>query len=163
MSSPMSSQMSSSDCDSETMRAAKLAREPAEVAARIQQITGPSPQPGLSGYRLVRPGSPAVYLVDPAGYRRRIANHTTYNRLFRSWHGIVDTCNLEEIAEGIPIAHGTILVRGDAGGEIYVLDEGHKRALASEAVMDKYWFNWGRVSVIRQVLIDHVPSGDVWR
>ena len=159
----MSSNMSSSDCDSETTRVAKLAREPAAVASRIQQFTGPSPQPALSGYRLVRPGSPAVYLVDPAGYRRRIANHTTYTRLFRSWHGIVDTCNLEEIAEGIPIANGTILVKGDAGREIYLLDEGLKRALASDSVMDKYWFNWGRVCVIRQVLIDHVPSGDVWQ
>jgi hypothetical protein len=154
--------MSSQDCDSETTRVAKPANGPAAIGSRIRETIGASPQPALSGYRLVSPGLPEIYLVDPAGYRRRIPNHTTYNRLFRSWRGIVDTADMADISEGAPLTNGTLLVRGDSKNEIYLLDEGRKRVLTRDQVMDKYWFNWGRVCVIRQVLMDQVPEGDVW-
>jgi len=110
----------------------------------------------------VIPGQPHVYLIDPAGYRRRVASHATYDRLFRDWRGIVDTSDLERLAERPPLTSGSLLVRGDASARIYLLDEGRKRFIPSDAAMDKYWFNWARICVVRQVLIDHVPLGDAW-
>jgi hypothetical protein len=158
------------DCDSETMRVARAAQVIARAAARVRETAlaaagsphRAAPHPPAAGYRVVRPGRPDIYLVDPAGYRRKIPNHTTYNRLFRNWRGIVDTHDLDEIAEGPPLRSGTLLVRGDASSEIYLLDEGHKRLLVGESVLDKYWFDETRVCLIRQLLIDHVPAGEAW-
>src|SRR5258708_218303 len=85
-----------------------------------------------------RPGRPDVYVVDPAGYRRRVANHSTYDRLFRDWRGIVDATDLEEMAERPPLTSASLLVRGDASALIYLLDEGRKRLIPNDAVMNKY-------------------------
>jgi hypothetical protein len=43
-----------------------------------------------------------------------------------------------------------------------LLDHGRRRVITDGAVMNKYWFNWNRVFVIRQVLIDHMPLGEEW-
>jgi hypothetical protein len=153
--------MSSPECDSESMRVAVTAMP--QVASAAHPVTAPHPRPERSGSRLVRPGRPDVYLVDPSGYRRRIPNHTTYNRLFRDWRGISDSNDLEEIAEGPALKSATILVRGDGAARIYLLDDGRKHFIPNDTVMDKYWFNWGRICVVRQILIDHVPEGDPWQ
>jgi hypothetical protein len=150
------------ECDSDTMRVAEAAHSPSRMVSGIRVGTGAEPQPERAGCRLVSPGRPDVYVVDPAGYRRRVANHSTYDRLFRDWRGIADACDLEGIAERPALTSGSLLVRGDASAMIYLLDEGRKRLIPSHTVMDKYWFNWGRICVVRQILIDHVPAGDVW-
>jgi hypothetical protein len=116
----------------------------------------------MAGYRLVRPGKSEIYLVDPEGFRRRIPNHTVYSRLFRSWHGIIDVHDLDAIAEGVAFAVDTRLVRGDDSYAIYIVDDGRKRALASKAVMDKYWFDWSGVALVPQLLIDPMPTGELW-
>ena len=151
----------SPECDSETTRVAKSVAQ-AKVAARIRGATTPCPQPIMAGYRLVRPGKPDIYLVDPAGYRRRIPNHTVYCRLFRSWHGIIDVHALDDIAEGAPFAVDTRLVRGDDSYAFYILDGSRKRALANEAVLDKYWFDRGGVALVPQRLVDDMPTGELW-
>ena len=150
------------ECDSETARVARAAPPGPEAVVEVAPASGSRPRPERSGARIVSPGRPDVYLVDPAGYRRRIPNHTTYCRLFRDWRGISDADDLDEIAEGLPFKSATILVRGDAAARIYLLDNGRKRLVPSDTVMDKYWFNWGRICVVRQILIDHVPEGDLW-
>jgi hypothetical protein len=154
--------MPSPECDSDTLRIADAADAQPRTVSGMRAGAGPEPQPKRSGSRLVSPGQPNVHVVDPAGYRRRIANHSTYDRLFRDWRGIVDAPDLESVAERPPLTSGSLLVRGDASARIYLLDEGRKRLIPSDAVMDKYWFNWGRICVVRQILIDHVPTGDVW-
>jgi len=73
-----------------------------------------------------------------------------------------DKSHLNMMAERPPLASGSLLVRGDASARIYLLDDGRKRLIPSDTVMDKYWFNWGRICVVRQVLIDHVPTGELW-
>ena len=153
--------MSTPECDSETTHiAAAIEGRPDRGVARAG--LGGVARVELSGKRLVRPGRPDVYLVDPAGYRRRVPNHTTYSRLFRDWQGIVDSHDLDDLAEGPPLKSATILVRGDAEARIYLLDDGRKHLIPSTTVMDKYWFNWGRICVVRQVLIDHIPIGEAW-
>ncbi|MDP9002819.1 MAG: hypothetical protein M3O46_22245 [Myxococcota bacterium] len=121
------------------------------------------PRPDLAGRRLVRPGHAEVYVIDPQGYRRRIPNHTIYNRLFRSWSGIADDPSLAEISSRPQLTTGTVLIRGDASARIYLLDEGLTRLITDATVMDKYWFGWTQILVVRQELIEHIPAGPDWR
>lgn len=133
--------------------------------AEIGRFTGPTglaPRPDLAGRRVVLPGYADIHLVDPEGYRRCIPNPTTYNRLFRSWDGICDEPGLARIALRRELTLATVLVRGDASGRIYLLDEGMKRLIVSHAVMDKYWFSWSLIHVVKQALVDRIHSAADW-
>jgi|HubBroStandDraft_1064217.scaffolds.fasta_scaffold01039_8 hypothetical protein len=141
---------------SEPTRVAKTASQ-TQVVARIRGAMVPCPQPILAGYRLVRPGKPDVHLVDPVGYRRRVPNPTVYCRGFRSWHGIIDVHDIDDIAEGAPFAGDTRLVQEDDSYAIYLLDESRTRALTSDAVMDKYWFDGRAVALVPQLLATPWP------
>jgi hypothetical protein len=122
----------------------------------------PTPRPDLAGRRLRMPGQRGVYLVDPAGYRRHVPDVATYERLFRSWDGIATLPDVDELPDRPPLGDGTMLVRGDATGAVYVIDQGRKRRIASPHTMDKYWFDWSRVCPVRQVLVDHFSCGNHW-
>jgi len=116
----------------------------------------------LVGRRLRRPGQHRVYLVDPAGYRRRVPDDAVYNRIFRDWSGIAEELDLDDVPSRPPFTRATMLVRGDASGAVFLLDQGRKRRVTSSASMQKYWFDSGRVHAVRQVLIDHFPVGHDW-
>jgi hypothetical protein len=103
-----------------------------------------------------------VYLIDPAGYRRRVPDEAVYNRLFRDWSGISDELDLDDVPSRPPLTSATMLVRGDASNAVFLLDQGRKRRVASSASMTKYWFDHERVQVVRQVLVDHFPVGHDW-
>ncbi|HEV3194185.1 MAG TPA: hypothetical protein VGY54_26955, partial [Polyangiaceae bacterium] len=135
---------------------------PSSERLGVAEAVSCAPRRALAGRRLVSPGHSEIYVVDPDGFRRRIPNHTTYNRLFRNWSGIDDEPNLHEIAIGPELTTGTILVRGDAADAIYLLDQGRKRLVADAAAMDKYWFNWSRIFAVRQAVIDRIPPGADW-
>jgi hypothetical protein len=138
--------------------------EPRAVTAARARISTPPPATplrGLAGYRVMSPGYADIHLIDPAGYRRRIADHTTYNQLFRDWSGIVDA-NLDHIADRPPLGPGTVLLRGEGRDTICLLDGGRRRLITSSAVMDKYWFKWDRVCVMPQTLVDSIPIGEDW-
>jgi hypothetical protein len=122
-----------------------------------------TPRPDLAGSRRVVPETAAVFLVDPEGYRRRVPNSMTYNRLFRSWHDVVDDANMEEIAERPEFTTGAMLVRGEVSPAIFLLDHAVKRWIVSDAALEKYWFNVDRVFVVGQSLIDRIPNGPPWR
>jgi hypothetical protein len=149
------------DFDSATMRAAEKRTETGSRPGTRRAVR-PAPRPDLSGCRLARPGWPDIYLVEPAGYRRRILNQATYDRLFRDWSGIIDVLDLENIAERAPLDANTMLIQGDADETIYLLDGHVRRALTHRSVMEKYWFNWDRVSLVRQRLVEQVPLGEPW-
>jgi hypothetical protein len=104
----------------------------------------------------------AVYLVDPAGYRRRIPNQTVLDRLFRDASEPEDMANAGDIALRPPLAASTMLVRGGASDTIYLLDQGRKRRVIGAEAMAKYSFDGDRVCVVRQVLIDSIPSAADW-
>jgi hypothetical protein len=139
-----------------------VGQPPSSERLRVAEAVPCAPRRDVAGRRLVSPGHPEIYLIDPDGYRRRIPNHTTYNRLFRNWSGIDDDAHLQEIALGLELTTGTILVRGDAADAIYLLDQGRKRLVPDAAVMDKYWFNWSRIFSVRQAVIDRIPPGADW-
>jgi len=123
--------------------------------------TTAKPLPSIAGRRVMRPGDADTYLMDPQGYRRRIANQTTYNRLFRDWSGIIDL-NLHDIAQREALAPGTLLVRADRSDTVYLVDAGRRRRISNAAVMDKYWFNWLTVCVMREPLVERIPMGREW-
>jgi hypothetical protein len=102
-----------------------------------------------------------VYIVDRDGYRRRIADQETYNRLFRDWSHIIET-NVDHIASTEPIGPGTVLVRGDESERIYIVDRGLRRAISGPSVMDKYWFKWERVSLMNQAVLESIVLGREW-
>ena len=123
--------------------------------------TTAKPLPSLAGRRVMCPGDADIYLMDPQGYRRRIANHTTYNRLFRDWSSIIDL-NLRRIAQRAALAPGTLLVRADRSDTVYLVDAGRRRRISNGAVMDKYWFNWLEVCVMLEPLVERIPMGREW-
>jgi hypothetical protein len=55
-----------------------------------------------------------------------------------------------------------LLLTSDSADSIYLLDDGRKRLVTSREVMDKYWFNLDRVSLVRKVLVDVLPVGEIW-
>jgi len=119
-------------------------------------------RPELAGTRRVAPGCTSVFVIDPDGYRRSIPSHKTYNRLFRGWQGVVDDPYLEQIAERTGLTTSAMLVRGDLSPTLYLLDHGIKRCIQGPAMMDKYWFNWDRIEVLKQFLVDAMPTGRSW-
>jgi len=155
--------MSTPNPDSETMRAAgALPAREAAGAKRDRPQAVFVPRPELAGYRLVYPGETDVYLVDPAGFRRRIPNRVTYSRLFRDGRGVVTTREAREVAQRPDLALSALLFSPELAAAIYLLDDGRKRLITSSQVMDKYWFNWGRVSLLRRALVDALPNGEIW-
>jgi hypothetical protein len=119
------------------------------------------PRADMAGRRLRLRGLSAVYLVDPAGYRRRIPSQAVHDRLFRDG-ALVAIANVGDIAPRPPLAESTMLVRGAASSVIHLLDQGRKRRVAGPSAMAKYSFDWDRVCVVRQVLIDSLPCGADW-
>lgn len=120
------------------------------------------PRPDLAGRRLRRPGGGTVYLVDPAGYRRRMPGDLAYTRLFRDKSCIADHSGLEAIVRGPSFSANTMLVRGHASETLYLLDRGRKRRIAGAATVHKYSFEADRVFVVRQPLIDAMACGADW-
>lgn len=119
------------------------------------------PRPDLAGRRFRLRGLGALYLVDPAGFRRRIPSQAVYDRLF-SQSAWVAVANVGDMAPRPPLAASTMLVRGGASDVIYLLDQGRKRRVTGPQAMAKYSFDWDRVCVVRQVLIDSIPCGADW-
>jgi len=121
------------------------------------------PRPDLAGARRLAPETTTVFLIDPEGYRRRIPNFMTYNRLFRSWHNVADDLHLDDIPERPEFTTGAMLVRGESSPAIFLLDHAIKRCVASDDVLEKYWFNVDKVFIVGQGLIDKIPNGPPWR
>jgi hypothetical protein len=121
-----------------------------------------TPRPDFAGRRLHAPGRRAIYLVDPAGYRRRVPNDFVYRRLFGNGLDVADCVQIERIALGPPLAAGTMLVRGHAAESVYLVDIGRRRRVASDTVMRKYGFAFDWVFAVRQVLVDSIPPGADW-
>ena len=121
--------------------------------------------PELAGYKVRVTGNTAIYVIDRAGYRRRIPFPYTFMNLFVDhavFQGVLVSELVTEIAEGAPLDDGTVLVRGMASERIYILDRGQKRLITSKLIMDKYDFDEQSVVAVPQALIDAVPSGDIW-
>jgi hypothetical protein len=158
--------MSDTQTDSDSRIAIERVLEgietPRSAPPAVRAPTSGRPWPQLAGRRMVAPGNPDIYVIDPQGYRRCIPNHTTYNRLFRDWTGIEDETRSEAIAVGSPLSRGTILVHANAAAPIYLLDNGRRRLVRDALMMNKYWFNFAHVFSCRQTILDRLPLGRDW-
>src|SRR5262245_51097676 len=110
----------------------KLGAAPSAAVAR----------PDLAGSRLQAPGAAPIYLVDPDGFLRWIPNPATYNNLFRDWNGVVVSTDIPNIARGLDLTDGSVLVQASGTAPVYIVSNGIKRWITSPAAMDKYYFNF---------------------
>jgi hypothetical protein len=125
----------------------------------IIQSAVSAPRPDLNGLRLGHPVTGAIYLIDE-GYRRHIPNPETYNNLFRDWNDIIWDPYVNDIPELAPLSHGSILAQTNGTAPIYLISNGVKRWISSPYIMDRYYFNWGKVVVLNQpILLNSIPSG----
>jgi hypothetical protein len=145
----------------ERLSAVESQEPPAVESGSHRGAPAPDPIPYLAGRRLMSSIDSEIYIVDRGGYRRRIADHATYVRLFRDWSGIMET-DVDRVALGEPIGSGTVLVRGDNSSSIYIIDQGRRRLITSIAVMEKYWFNWERISVMDQSILESIAVDADW-
>jgi molybdate-binding protein len=112
----------------------------------------------LNGHRVKHPSAPQVYLID-SGRRRWIPNPATYNNLFRDWDGIIVDANLVNSVDAWDdIADGALLARAEGTGEVFFIDNRVKRRIISPAAMDRYYFNWGAIRQVPQIVLDAVPG-----
>jgi hypothetical protein len=145
---------------------------PLEIAGTM---VGPTPvlmppeaarrQPELAGTFARIPGHRALYIIDRQGYRRLIPFPLTFIHLFKdscALQGVLLTASVANIAEGPSLDDGAILMRGASSERIYLLDHGCKRLITGRGVMEKYGFNEAAVVAIRQVVVDAVPTGEIW-
>jgi hypothetical protein len=116
----------------------------------------------LSGLRVRSPVDPAIFLIDPEGYRRHVPDPATYNNLFRDWSGIIVDINIPDIALADPLSPGAVLARAADTPHVYLVSNGIKRHITSPAVMDKYHFSWGQIRVLPRVVMDAIPTGLPW-
>jgi hypothetical protein len=142
-----------------------LNRFPIETPCELfHPVTGVA-RPELAGAKVRVPGKTAIYVIDRLGYRRLIPFPLTFMNLFKdiaAIRGVLIATTVADIAESAPLDDGAVLVRGRCSQRIYLLDQGQKRLISSQAVMDKYDFDEESVVAVPQVLIDAVPEGQLW-
>jgi hypothetical protein len=124
-------------------------------------------RPDLSGLRLKLPNQLSIYVVDAEGFRRLIPNPTTYNNLFRGWDGVIVDIDVAEVSERVALIDGAVLMRGDQSAAFFILDRDEsgvmvKRWITTPDMFDKYYFDWKKVVVVPQTVVDAVPTGRVW-
>jgi hypothetical protein len=120
------------------------------------------PRADLAGLRLKAPNNPDIYLVVPDGYLRYIPNPTTYNNLFRDWNGVILSHDIPNIAKGLDLTDGAVLVQPIGTIAVYIVSKGIKGRITSPGAMDKYYFNWDTVFEVPRVLVDSIPAGVSW-
>jgi hypothetical protein len=113
---------------------------------------------GTPGQRVKSPTNATVYMIDPAGYKRRIPNPTTYNQFFRDWNGIITTAETTCYWTGPEIEVSIdFLARTNGGAYYWVETTGPNqvaRWIPSSAVYDKYHFSWSKPGVLSQQWFD---------
>src|SRR5271166_6396180 len=96
----------------------EVATNPGPATVGIEHDWMGSPRLDLNGLRVKSPASEDLFLID-RGYRRYIPAPDTYNNLFRTWDGIVEDFDIEDIPLASPISEGALLVRCDTSSHIY--------------------------------------------
>lgn len=104
-----------------------------------------------------------VYLVVD-GLRHWIPDSDTYENLFRDWDGIEEILDLNDIDPGDDISHGAVLARPGDRPPVYLVADTENgrveaRHIATSATMDRYYFHWGKVVSVPEVVLNAVPPG----
>jgi hypothetical protein len=99
----------------------------------------------------------ATYLIDQ-GVRHLIPDELTFNNLFTGWDIITTYDDLAFIDEGAPLSSGAILVRGE-GVATWLVTNGVKRPINSEEIMSRYHFDYKKIVLVPQILLDAANVG----
>jgi hypothetical protein len=117
-----------------------------------------TPRPEFNGTRLKRAEHPAIYFVD-SGFKRLIPDPKTYNNLFADWTGIASDVNPDDLPDGPQMTQGAVLVCATGTDQVFLIDRGMKRAVASKAVFEKYHFGSKKVVAIPPIVLECIPLG----
>lgn len=115
-------------------------------------------RPDLNGLRVKSPHNTETFLIDN-GQKRPIPTQETYNRLFKDYNGIVSDINIDEIETGISLSIDALLAKGNKYTDTYLIENGVKRGIATQAVFNFYNFSWKKIQVIDQAIINIILSG----
>lgn len=103
----------------------------------------------INGLRVKLPLAPAVFLIDK-GKKRVIPNPQVYNDLFRGWEDIFEDLDVDEIVTGDPLPETAMLFKCIDSPKVFLLDGDPpnqvKRHIVSPAVMDRYKFDWRKIT-----------------
>ncbi len=123
-------------------------------------MSQPVPKPELNGeiFKL-RPDAVEIYLILD-GLRCHIPNPTTYNLLFRNGASPGINPDLLEIEEGLVLSNEACLMKTPTDHPIYLVNNGRKRHIVSEEVMDKYKFNWKTIKQVPAAIVAAIPDGN---
>ncbi|MFI5843201.1 hypothetical protein ACIA8K_26175 [Catenuloplanes sp. NPDC051500] len=134
----------------------------AEAATRTAaKAPAQKPHPEFAGRQFKSSDNPAVYVIDPAGYRRHIPDPQTWRQLFRVQQAEVNDL-IKLIPTGKPLESGSFLGKASGQDAIYLIGNGRKRWITSPAVMDKYRFDWNKVVTISKAALNAIPTGANW-
>jgi hypothetical protein len=102
----------------------------------------------------------AVYLVL-IGELRWIPDPTTYNNLFSGWDVHPNDYLVNNMPMGVPFTSGAVLATspGGAGTPIYVVTNGQKLWIPSQAVFTQFHFNSPAVVTVPDIIINFIPQG----
>ena len=138
--------------------------EPLAVAIGIPPTTI-GPNDAYTGYRVKAdrgPDNEKIYLVM-FGLRHWIWGESTYNNLFRDWSGVLRFPTTDALREVIPetvsLTPGACLAKSSDSDPIYLINENRRLWVSSPAVMDKFYFDWGKVIVVPDNIITSIPLG----
>ena len=112
----------------------------------------------LDGSLLTPPNGGPVYLVM-FGELHWIPNPGTYDNLFTSWDVIVKSTDLPSIDRGFDFSNGALLVRGVGSAPVYLVTGQSRFWVTSPDAMTKYHFNWNKVDVVPDTLVNAIPQG----
>src|SRR5947209_17703808 len=121
-------------------------------------------RPDLAGCKVRVTGKTPIYVIDSKGYRRMVPFPLTFMNLFQDhavFQGVLVAEGVADMAEGLDLDDGAILVRGMFSEDIYLMDKGRKRPITSASIMDKYGFDEASVVGVRQILVDSAPMGEL--
>jgi len=118
----------------------------------------PEPMPQLNGLQLQLPGAAPVYLVLN-GFRCWIPDPTTYGNLFVPGAAIVHDINIGVVSEGPALSSGAVLLQGSGSPQVYLITNGMKMWIPSQAIFNRYQFDQAKIVVVPQIVVNSIPSG----
>ena len=118
----------------------------------------PAPAPQLNGTLQQEPNTAPVYSVIN-GLLCWIPDLLTISNLIAPGATITQNPNLAEIAVGTPLTSGAVLVKGDVDESVYLVSNAVKMWIPSPTIFGNYQFNWAKVVVVPQIVINSIPDG----
>src|SRR5450631_2636199 len=116
----------------------------------------PSPHPELNGQ--IYSNGDKIWWID-GGLARLIVDEATYHGVFGGSPKKTTNPLLGDITVGSNVADGTVLIRGDQNtAPIYLVDQGAKRFIPTEAIKSKYQLA-GNVHTVPQSVVSSIPDG----